>query len=298
MQETDRAASLTDADRCKQGRVLVWHDEFDAAAIDPEKWTFQRTMNVPGVHYDNGAQNIRMEDGKLLMQIHRSAATDPDRPFTTCEGFTTAGRMNWRYGYLEMRAKIPFVRGSWPSFWTKSRTPFQKSAWMCETDIFEVFTGDAYIVPNLHKWGAGKHCSYPCQSAYQDKALKLENREVFKQDYHVYGYEWNPDYMAFFVDGTEYRRFPIDPAQGNFHPEILDGVDGFHDFQFIILNNEVFSPFDPNCPAGKTLRPDDDFPIDYRVDWMRLYQDPAKEQIRLRAEIEAAQAERDAKTNA
>lgn len=44
-------------------------------------------------------------------------------------GFCTIDTMNFKYGYLEIRACVPFRHGAWPSFWMKSNTPFAKCTW-------------------------------------------------------------------------------------------------------------------------------------------------------------------------
>jgi hypothetical protein len=272
----------------KKGRVLVWHDEFDKNEIDADKWIFWRTMGGTDRIYDNGKENARIEDGKMLLQCHRT--DDPEHPFTLSEGLTTKYTMNWKYGYLEMRAKIPFRHGAWPSFWTQSSTVFQKTPWMCETDIFEVFSSDRYAVANLHKWGMGKHCMLPGGEGSIQRGYKFENFENLNDEYHVYGYEWDPEYMTFYVDGVEFTKFPIDPVKGNFGWDVIDGVMGFHDFQFIIVNDEIFSEKSGWAPEGARIVDEDKLPFNYYIDWMRLYQNPEKEEIKLKPEIDEALA--------
>lgn len=88
-----------------------------------KKWCFIRSMDRPGAVYDNSEKNVRIEDNKLLMQVHKCGDT-----YTLPEGFSTKFTMNFKYGYLEMRAKIPFKHAAWPSFWMKTDTPFSKNA--------------------------------------------------------------------------------------------------------------------------------------------------------------------------
>ena len=272
----------------KKGRVLVWHDEFDKDEIDTDKWIFWRTMSGADQIYDNCKENCRIDNGQDHMQAHRT--DDPEKPFTLSEGLTTKYTMNWKYGYLEMRAKIPFRHGAWPSFWTQSSTVFQKTPWMCETDIFEVFSSDRNAVANLHKWGMGKHCMLPGGEGSLKRAYTFEKFENLNDEYHVYGYEWDPEFMTFYVDGEEFAKFPIDPVNGNFGYEVIDGTSGFHDFQFIIVNNEIFTEKRGWAPEGSRITADDELPIDYYIDWMRLYQNPEKEEIKLKPEIDEALA--------
>ena len=98
-----------------------------------------RTMNGIGNIYENTHKNIRVENNNLHMQIHRCGDT-----FSLCEGLTTLDRMFFKYGYLEMRAKIPFRHCAWPSFWLLGNTKFHNKdiGWFAEIDIFEVFSSE------------------------------------------------------------------------------------------------------------------------------------------------------------
>lgn len=274
----------------KKGRVLVWHDEFDGGKIDTDKWVFHRTMSTADRIYDNGEKNVRIENENVHMQIHRT--DDPEHPFTLPEGLTTKFTMNFKYGYVEMRAKAPYRHGAWPSFWTQSSTVFKTVPWMAEADIFEVFSSDCGLKSALHKWGYGKHCSVG------GEFYKVGEPETINDEYHIYGYEWNKEYMAFFVDGNEQWRVPIDPVNGNFKYDVIDGVMGFHDFQFLIMNNECFTEGSSWKPDGWPLNDDDVLPVDYFIDWVRLYQNPETEELKLKPEIDAEIARQKAEEEA
>ena len=110
-EKTINAAENVKDNGFKQGRVLVWHDEFDKNEIDYDKWIFWRTMSSKDRIYYNGKETVRVENGNLHMQSHRTE--DKKFPFALSEGFTTKYTMNWKYGYLEMRAKVPFRHGAW-----------------------------------------------------------------------------------------------------------------------------------------------------------------------------------------
>lgn len=272
----------------KKGRVLVWHDEFDKPEIDTDKWCFHRTMSGVDRIYDNSESNCRIEDGKVHMQVHRT--DDPEHPFTLSEGFTTKYTMNWKYGYLEMRAKIPFRHGAWPSFWTQSSTVFQKTKWMCETDIFEVFSSDRNAVANLHKWGDGRHCMLPGGEGSLNRAYTFENYENINNEYHIYGYEWDKEYMYFYIDGEMYVKFSITEEGCQVPNHVLPGVQCFHDPHFIIFNDEIFTPNGGWVVPGWSLTDEDPIPIDYYIDYVRLYQKEG-ERLILKDEIAAKNAE-------
>jgi beta-glucanase (GH16 family) len=99
-----------------------------------------------------------------------------------------------RYGYFEMRARLPGGRGMWPAFWLVAKTQQEH----LEIDVMEAVGWDTTHV-------------------YQSTHLKLSRgkgihvrvgREGF--DYtaatHSYGVEWAPDELVFYIDGLETTR--------------------------------------------------------------------------------------------
>ena len=273
----------------KMGRVLVWYDQFDEGKLDRTKWSFQRSMGASDRDYDNSEKHCRIEGDKLLMQVHRSDKEGIN--YSLPEGFCTDKTMNFKYGYAEMRAKLPYRHGAWPSFWMKSNTPFMKAPYMSEVDIFEVFSSDRNAVANLHRWGGGKHCMLRGGEGSLTRAYTFEKYENLNDEYHIYGFEWNEKMMAFYVDDVKYAEFPIDETGADqYWPEdVFPGdMTGFHDFHYLIMNNEIFSPGSGWKPEGCVLTEDDPMPINYYIDWVRLYQDPKTEEIKLMDEIAQA----------
>ena len=75
-----------------------------------------------------------MEDGKLIIEA-RQGTLDPDQasePATKAEprrrrgsgtadytsaSLTTQGKAAWTHGRIEVRAKLPSGRGTWPAIW-------------------------------------------------------------------------------------------------------------------------------------------------------------------------------------
>ncbi|MEE0945536.1 MAG: glycoside hydrolase family 16 protein [Acutalibacteraceae bacterium] len=273
----------------KMGRQLVWYDEFESDSLDMDKWCFTRTMHGADCEYDNSEKCIRVEDNQVHMQVHRSELEDKD--YVLSEGLTTMETMNFKYGYVEMRAKLPFRHGAWPSFWMKSNTPFKKAHYMAEIDIFEVFSSDRNVVSNLHKWVTSTiHVMLPGGEGSLKRAYTFENYENLNDEYHTYGFEWDEKYMSFYVDDEMYTRFPIDES-GEFGEETIKGMEGFHDFAYIIFNNEIFTQGRSWRPEEYVLKEDDEMPIDYYIDYVRFYQNPEKEEIKLGDEIAAKKAE-------
>lgn len=271
----------------KMGRVLVWHDEFDKEKLDETKWGFYRTMGAGDRFFCNDERFARMEGDKFLMQVHR--CTDVEgADFALPEGLNTREQMNFKYGYVEMCACLPYRHGAWPSFWMKSDTPFSKSNWMSEIDILEAYSSDREFLPCIHKWAKGLHAACTRADCIDNDRWVFENYENLNNEYHVYGMEWNEKELKFYVDDVYYCTLPIDEERGNYQKEIIDGVDGFHDFHYLIMNNEIFSEGGYYRHSEESRLNDSDvLPINYYIDWVRLYQKDGEE-LKLLDEIQEA----------
>ena len=270
-------ASVTGGTPMHQGRKLVWSDEFDGNDLDPKKWKFRRTMYGKDCLYANDARTYSVTNGLLRLRVQKSG--DSQKKFLLPEGVSTLDTMNYRYGYLEMRGRVPFRHGAWPSFWMQSAARSRTVDWMCETDVFEAFSSTNSLASAGHKWGHGKHCSTGGEKV-GGKPFVFKDCSKLNEEFHVYGFEWNPREMKFYVDGVHYQTIFLD-AKHDFTTKDGDlvGMGGFHDPEGIIFNNEIFTPGHGWCPKGRELTlADEPFPIEYDIDWVRLWQKPDSEE--------------------
>ena len=111
------------------GYTLVWADEFDVDGLpDPSKWDYDTDRNRAG-WYNNEVQyyardrpeNARVAAGKLVITARReslSTLADWGGQRYSSARLVTRGKANWTYGFIEIRAKLPCGRGTWPALWT------------------------------------------------------------------------------------------------------------------------------------------------------------------------------------
>lgn len=265
---------------------LVWSDEFDGDTLDLNKW-------VHDMHYAESKPKDQMltwdervlsvSDGLAkLKTIHYFDPYDPLPNFACFSNLSTTKTMNWRYGYMEMCAKLPYKKGCWPAWWTCSVTEARSISqdvvpdysYMVEVDMFEIFGSVDTATPNIHKWytSASQAAGAPSHTQYSlpKTSYTFEYPDNLVNEYHVYGFEWTPDYMAMIVDGDEYMRFDFSV---NFDNVVLDGYDDpmqdFRNPMFLIIGNGIYSPYS-DFPGN----PPTELPVEYYIDWIRLYQDP------------------------
>lgn len=265
---------------------LVWNDEFDGSKLDSSKWTLRADMKGDsglGLCGEENSDVLRVNDGKLKLSVIKNKDAKSKTKYTTCYSVTTFNKMRFRYGYLEIFARVPFMQGAWPSFWLKSLSddicPPPKADYMAETDVFEVFSNADTVVPNLHKWythkivnANGDVINHTQGGNMLDNSIKkqpyvFKNIVNLNEEYHTYGFEWTPEFMAMSVDGEFYCTYDINSSFDRY-----SDMGGFHDTVYVLFNNHIFTDENSSwIPKGKV----DDrtkFPINYWIDYIRLYQ--------------------------
>lgn len=256
---------------------LVWYDEFDGSALNSAYWSLtDRMYGNSKITTSASKKNFEVADGNATMRVWKSGDV-----FTTNSTLTTMNRMSYRYGYLEIYAKVPTTSGTFPSFWLQSAEQHRSDkSIMTEVDVFEIYTKNK-MECTLHKWemnesgGSSHHCwNDPKVKVYSDA-----DWSTLSTDYHLYGFGWTETEMYFTVDGKLYATFDI-TDNGDFCQGLgktdgknsLTGMSCFGDALFINFNNWIHTE---GSFRNKNWKTDEntEYPIDYSIAWIRLYQD-------------------------
>ena len=238
---------------------LVWEDHFDKGEIDPGWWDVLH-YNVPGC-FDRPAwrkrENCTIEDSNLV--IRAKIEENGDYSSGMLRGH---GHLAYKYGYAEIRAKLPKPgKGVWPGFWMIRPDYNGVKGPMPEIDVFEMFGNDAYIECCLHSWwkdsvyGKGKHISYFSGNGINNKISPADGT-TFSEGYHTIGYEWTPEFAAFYMDGEPYYTVRIND----------EFMEVFHEPLYFIISMAF--------GLKHLAAPEEDHadPIEYYIDYIRLYQ--------------------------
>jgi beta-glucanase (GH16 family) len=245
----------------KSGWVLTWSDEFDGppdSAPDPGKWVVESGGDGWGnnelEYYTARSQNVRQENGYLVIEAIKEKFTGPDgiQHGYTSARLKTQGRFAQKYGRFEARIKPPFGRGMWPAFWLLG-DDFPTAAWPAcgEIDIMEtVGSQPSTIRASMH--GPGYSGENSLTGSFTFPNLRVGD------DFHIFAAEWEPQVVRFYVDGRLYEtRTPADLPPGK--RWVFD-----HPF-FVILNLAVGGSL-PGNPEDSTV-----FPQRLLVDYVRVY---------------------------
>jgi len=235
---------------------LVWADEFNYQGLpDPTKWNYEVgfVRNHESQYYTQARlENARVEDGHLVIECRKENFTPTNHSPVkyTAASLITLHKESWRYGRIEVRAKLPHGRGVWPAIWMLGTNITQVGWPRCgEMDIMEFIGKDPHgIHGTVHYSLAGQH---------QSSGHRLETNQPWA-DYHIYALEWTPERMDFYFDQTKYHSVRVDQAnQGTTNP--------FRAPQYLLLNFAL---------GGDWGGPIDDamLPQQFLIDYVRVYQ--------------------------
>ena len=242
-----------------EGWKLVWSDEFDQdGPPDQNKWDCRiwepGKVNEELQAYTNDPENSWVSDGMLTI----SAKYDPESasPYSSAR-LVTDGIFDFTYGKVEVRAKLPGGRGSWPAIWMLGSNIHDIGWPDCgEIDIMEYVGYDPDVI---HGTVHAKNYYWQIDKQ-QTKEIPVKNVE---DEFHVYGIEWYEDHINFLFDGKVY--FTAHPQGGD-----INDMDAwpFSKPHFLILNVAVGGSW-----GGQKGVDNQAFPMDMVVDYVRVYQE-------------------------
>lgn len=112
----------------------------------------------------------------------------------------TAGKVGFKFGRIEIKAKLPSGIGTWPALWLLGANLLDGIAWPhCgEIDILENTGAHPFQVQGtIH--GDGYFGEAGLTKIIQSSIPLSEN-------FHNYAISWNEDHVEWFFDGTSYNK--------------------------------------------------------------------------------------------
>ena len=131
------------------------------------------------------------------------------------------------------------------------------------------------FVSNLHQQGYnGK--SYQTVGAKIQAAEKhtFANAENLSEEYHVYGFEWEPDRMAIYIDGELNCEWQINEYALSSYG-LQPDVSGFETTMNVLFNNHLCTNSADYKDLSSTVIEDyeeENLPTEFNIDYVRLYQ--------------------------
>ncbi len=209
------------------GAKLVWSDEFDGTEIDGEKWLIEGEGHEDNRYPRRGGywstDAVSVSDGFATIKTYKA-----DDGYYYTGALSSQDRYESKFGYYEIRCKLPKAYGIWSAFWFMpvgdefhNGNDDGKSAGN-EIDVFEA---PAYprekVQQTVHIGGYGaKH-----RTITNIKWLINELGDVY-DEFHTYGLYWNEEIYIFYVDGKVVWK-----TDAGGHVSIID--------EYMIISTEI-----------------------------------------------------------
>lgn len=269
---------------------LTFEDNFDGDSLDRSKWNYgfdveEGKKSAPrrggfwaqdGVIVDGGNLILRTdwrEDGENGAGWYSGTAM-------TCrqEG-QDKHLFSQKYGYFEMRCKVPFFIGGWGAFWlmpyddfahehNNQTAPEHLNTGVDGTEI-DVFESPFSYLGKSKNNVINHAVHYDGYKDYLKTASKVDVKvNNLYDEYHTYGFEWREDCYKFYVDGYLTWQINsdhyIDKKGKKVKHNIVSQVE-----EYMLLSFEVEKE-DGWC--GDPAKNDKSKNYDFVIDYVRVYQ--------------------------
>jgi hypothetical protein len=231
---------------------LLWSDEFDGSGSpNSSKWGFDVGDGCPNVcgwgnneqqYYTSRTDNAVVSGGTL--KIIAKAESFSGKSYTSAR-LLTKDKFSFKYGKIEVRAKLPVGGGTWPAIWMLGSN-ISTAGWPAcgEIDIMEHKGNE----PN--KISSAFHYPGFSGGGAVTSNLTISNAAT---EFHVYKAEWTNSTIKIYVDDQL------------FHSLTNTSALPFNQNFFILLNVAMGGTF------GGTIDPAFSSAV-MEIDYVRVYQ--------------------------
>lgn len=212
------------------GYRLAWAEEFEGAGLpDSNYWNTGDTGGVINNEWqDYRKENLnctRLEDGKLILTAYkdphkgvRGWGSKEDYHFKFSSGEVhSCGKKTFKYGRIDVSAKIPTGRGVWPAIWLlPDKSPYGGWPNGGEIDIMEYVWGDdekhSTTYSTVHTFDSDRNGN-KIGSGYGHSS-------TLDTDFHLYSLVWEEERLDILFDDQvifsyhkkedSYKTWPFD----------------------------------------------------------------------------------------
>ncbi len=234
---------------------LVWSDEFDyTGAPDPSKWGYDvgggGWGNNEAQYYTNRLDNSYVDNGILTIVAKKESYGG--KSYTSAR-LITKNKGDWKYGRIEVMAKIPPGRGTWSAIWMLP-TDWEYGGWpeSGEIDIMEHVGYDPNKIHGTVHTEAYNHSL----NTHKGASKTISDSQTA---FHLYAIEWFEDKIDFYIDDVKFFTFDNENKSSAEWP---------FDKRFHLLLNIAIG----GSWGGIEGIDDTIFPTSMEVDYVRVYQ--------------------------
>lgn len=232
---------------------IIFAEDFSQSFLDLKHWNYELGDGCPDLcgwgnkeyqHYTK--ENVFVRDEKLVIK-----ATKKNDQYLSGR-ITTKDKIEFQYGTVEVKAKLPQGLGVWPAIW------------MLGHDIDDNYwpnCGEIDIMEYVGRMPGKIHTTLHTKDSYgTSKNTKITSIDEIEKGFHVYKMEWSENQIQFFVDNEIVYTFKPEEKT----PEVWPFDKPF----YLILNLAVGGYF------GGFEVDDAIFPQEFIIDYIKVYKTP------------------------
>lgn len=237
-------------------RKLVWSDEFNYTGLpDSRKWNYDVGgdgwgNNEKQLYTEKRLQNASVKNG--ILSITAIKENFNGAAFTSAR-LISKNKGDWKYGRIEVKAKMPKGRGLWPAIWMLP-TDWKYGNWP-ESGEIDIMEHVGYLPDSVF---GTVHTG-----AYNHRIGTQKGSKIYRNDlssaFHVYTMEWNENEIKLFVDEELYFTFTNEKKS----PREWPFDQRFH----LLLNVAVGGDWGGSRGIDESV-----FPQAMEIDYVRVYQ--------------------------
>ncbi len=239
------------------GKTLVWADEFEGSGLNTTNWNYDVgdgcARNNCGwgnneLEFYTEGDNLIFANGKMIIEARKESRSGKNY---TSSRLTTMGKKSFKFGRIDIRAKLPKGQGIWPALWMLGDN-FPTAGWPAcgEIDMMEFLGHDLTKVYSTIHFKSGNNP--------RNISKSFINSTPLPDEFHVYSLVWETDKMRMLID---------DKLIGEFLASELGGATNPFNDKFFFLFNVAVGGNWPGSPNTTTY-----FPQWMFIDYVRVFQ--------------------------
>lgn len=244
-------------------------DDFSTGELDRSVWQHgfgSNPLDCPdheGPNHCAVPDHAAVEDGRLVLEASEATPEIPPeedwddrdtRPEYSVGAVHTEGAFEQEFGYFEAKSRIPADPGTLPACWFY--VDISEHSWR-EPHVYEARGADGgeSVEMGALWWETEWEFQTAGANGPEDSTVPVD--PPTDETFHVYGVEWGPESLAWYVDGERVGR--------STHPGIAEHLAG--EPVYWILNHGVFEAAEWVGDPAET-----EFPSLHEFEWVRAWQ--------------------------
>lgn len=179
---------------------VIFEEDFNGDSLDMESWSYEEGDGCPDLcGWGNNEEQtynrdyVEVKNGNLVL-----TALKKDGKYFSGK-IISKDKVEFQYGVIEVRAKLPRGKGLWPAFWMLGADIDEVSWPACgEIDILE------YVGKEPGEIFTSLHTPASHGNTINTRMTRIDDIE---EGYHTYKAVWTKEFIEFFVDEQQVYKF-------------------------------------------------------------------------------------------